>query len=56
MDGSHNLGSKPTNRTRRLYAQFGPVVWIAVLLGAWFVIGEWRVLPEMVNATMAALP
>jgi hypothetical protein len=31
-------------------------MWIAVLLGCWFVIGEWKMLPEMVSATMAALP
>jgi hypothetical protein len=31
-------------------------LWIAVLLGCWFVIGQWSVLPDMVSATMAALP
>ena len=33
-----------------------PLVWIAVLLASWFVIVEWKMLPDMVSATMAALP
>ena len=56
MDRSHHTESNRTNRARRNYAQFGPVLWIAVLLGAWFLIGEWKMLPDMVSATMAALP
>jgi len=34
----------------------GPVVWIAVLLVSWIVIVDWRIVPEMVTATMAAIP
>ncbi len=43
-------------RSGRAYAHFGPFIWIAVLLTFWFVVSEWRMLPEMVSATMAALP
>jgi hypothetical protein len=56
MDGSHDTDTRRTSRTRRSYAPFGPVLWIAVLLGCWFLIGQWNMLPDMVSATMAALP
>ena len=56
--GMARLSNADSRRTglRRSYAHFGPVIWIAVLLGAWFLIGEWKMLPDMVGATMAALP
>ena len=56
MDRSHNTGSERRRRPRRSHAQFAPVVWIAVLLASWFVIVEWKMLPDMVSATMAGLP
>jgi hypothetical protein len=31
-------------------------MWIIALLAFWFVIAEWRVLPEVISHTMAALP
>ena len=56
MDRTHITGSDRSRRTARTYAQIVPVVWIVVLLAAWFVIVDWKVLPDLVNATMAALP
>ncbi len=35
---------------------YGTVAWIAVLLGCWFVICQWPMLPTLINTTMAALP
>ena len=52
MDRSHNPGSERPRRTRRSHAQFIPVVWIAVLLASWFVIVEWKMLPDVVGAAM----
>jgi hypothetical protein len=37
-------------------AHYGPVVWIVVLLALWFVIAEWRGLPEIISYATAALP
>ena len=54
MDRLSNTGSKREGRAR--HAQFATVLWIAVLLGSWLVIVEWKMLPDLVNATMAALP
>jgi hypothetical protein len=56
MDRSHSTGSERPRRAARSYAQFIPVVWIVVLLASWFVIVDWKMLPDLVNATMAALP
>jgi len=45
------------NRSRREgHLGAGPVIWIAIMLAAWLAIAEWRTVPELVNATMAALP
>jgi hypothetical protein len=54
MDRLHDTHLK--QRPRRSHAHFAPLIWIAALLACWFVIGEWKMLPEMVSATMAALP
>ena len=54
MDRSRNTDSKRDGRS--WHAQFAPVLWIAVLLGSWLVIVEWKMLPDLINATMAALP
>jgi hypothetical protein len=40
----------------RNHTAFGPVVWIAFLLVSWFVLVEWKMLPDVVSATMGALP
>jgi hypothetical protein len=32
------------------------VIWIAILLASWLLIVEWKTLPELMNATMGALP
>jgi hypothetical protein len=56
MARSHSPDSERPRRTRRRHAQFVPVVWIAVLLASWFVIAEWKMLPDVVSATMAGLP
>jgi hypothetical protein len=47
------------NRPRgigRPHPALGPLIWIGILLGSWVVIAEWRMLPDLVNAAMAALP
>jgi hypothetical protein len=56
MDGLRNTEPGRAGRTRRSYAQFGPVLWIAILLAIWFLIGEWKMLPDIIGGTMAALP
>ena len=56
MDKSHNPGSQRSRRAGRSHAQFIHVLWIVVLLGAWFVIVDWKMLPDLISATMAALP
>jgi hypothetical protein len=43
-------------RSARNRAHYGPVLWIVLLLAAWFVIAEWRMLPEVISKAMAALP
>jgi hypothetical protein len=53
MDRSRSTGSK---RYGRGWYAFAPVLWIAVLLGSWLIIVEWKMLPDLVSATMAALP
>jgi len=56
MEKSHIT---PTDRSRRpenRYLPLIPLAWIAVLLAAWFLIVEWRMLPDLISATMAALP
>ena len=56
MDRSHSSGSERSRRTGWGHRQLIPVVWIVVLLASWFVIVDWRMLPDLVSATMAALP
>jgi hypothetical protein len=52
MYRSQNSDSQRPRRARRSHAPFVPVVWIAVLLASWFVIVEWKMLPDVVNATI----
>ena len=52
MERPHNPDPKRPNRARRSHAPFIPVVWIAVLLASWFLIVEWKMLPDVVSATM----
>ena len=54
--GRPQFHSERNRRSGRSYAHYGPVVWIVVLLALWFVIAEWRVLPEAISHAMAALP
>jgi hypothetical protein len=56
MDRSHNTGSQPPRRLGRNHAQLFPVFWIVVLLASWFVIVDWKALPDLVNAAMGTLP
>jgi hypothetical protein len=56
MDRSHSSGSERSRRTGWGHRQLIPVVCIVVLLASWFVIVDWRMLPDLVSATMAALP
>ena len=56
MDGSHNTGSERPRRAAWSRAQLIPVVWIVVLLASWFVIVDWKMLPDLITTTMAALP
>ena len=54
----HKLQNPDSTRPRRGWghAQLAPVVWIVVLLALWIVLVDWRTLPDLVKATMAALP
>jgi hypothetical protein len=57
MDGTRNTDTRHTSRrTGRSFAQFVPVVWIVILLALWLVIANWRMLPDLITGTMAALP
>jgi len=56
MDRSHTTGSERPRRTGRSHAQLIPVVWIVVLLASWLVIADWKMLPDLITATMASLP
>jgi hypothetical protein len=55
MDRSPEAGF---NRSRGIghHHMLGPLIWIGILLSAWAMIAEWRTLPELANAAMAALP
>jgi hypothetical protein len=56
MDNLNNLDTERSRRAGRNHWHIAPLVWIVVLLTSWLLIVEWRMLPELVNATMAALP
>jgi len=56
MDRTHITGSGRSRRTARSYAQIVPVVWIVVLLALWYVIVDWKALPDLITAAMASLP
>jgi hypothetical protein len=52
------LPERSPNRPRRpgrAHPEWGPVIWIAILLTSWLVIAEWRILPELMNAALAAI-
>jgi hypothetical protein len=51
LDGADGPGKSGPHR-----AYYGPVAWIVILLGCWFVIIEWQMLPALINITRAALP
>jgi hypothetical protein len=53
MDRQHTPAPDRTRRAGLNRAQFAPVVWIAVLLASWFLIVDWKMVPDLV---MSALP
>ena len=55
MDRSHTTSTGQPRRVSRSQFHIGPIVWIAVLLVSWFVIVDWRALPDFVHATVSAL-
>lgn len=55
MERLHSTEFARTRRTPRAHAQLVPVAVILVLLGLWFLIGEWQVLPELIKSAFAAL-
>jgi hypothetical protein len=52
MDTSHPAGAE----RRRQHSQIAAVVWIAVLIVSWLLIADWRMLPDLVSTTIAAIP
>ena len=56
MDRTRDTDSRHASRHAAEHAQFVPVVWIVVLLGLWLVIADWKMLPDLITGTMAALP
>jgi hypothetical protein len=55
MDRTQSDRAKPAHRQRRTHLHYGPVVWIVLLLACWFVLADWRVLPDAISNTMASL-
>jgi hypothetical protein len=53
MDRQRTPDPDRKRRTGLNRAQFAPVVWIAVLLASWFLIVDWKMVPDLF---MAALP
>ena len=56
MEQSRITSTERPRRAARSRLHLIPVLWIAILLGAWLVIVDWRALPDLITATMAALP
>ena len=54
MGKREETGGPGRSGPRHVY--YGTVAWIAVLLGCWFVISQWPMLPTLISTTMAALP
>jgi hypothetical protein len=55
MDRLPERSPNPPRRLGRGHPEWGPVIWIAILLTSWLVIAEWRMLPELMNAALAAI-
>jgi hypothetical protein len=55
MDKVGKAGTERLRRAGRSHRRLAPIVWIVILLASWLLIVEWRDLPELVSATMAAL-
>jgi hypothetical protein len=36
-------------------AFYGPVLWILVLLGAYFILADWQAVPSLIASTFAAI-
>jgi hypothetical protein len=56
MDREPNLALATRHRRARRRAELVPVVWIAILLASWLIVADWKMLPDLVSATVAALP
>lgn len=56
MNDPRDRESARPRHAGRNHKAFGPMVWIAFLLASWLVIVEWKMLPDVVSATMGALP
>jgi hypothetical protein len=56
MGKPSDRGSDGSRRGGRNSPEWGPVIWIAILLASWLLIVQWKTLPELMNATMGALP
>ena len=56
MDRSSDRDRKRSRRGGWNHPQLGPVIWIAILLASWLLMVEWKTLPELMSATMGALP
>ena len=56
MGKPSDRGSDRSRRGGRNSQEWGPVIWIAILLASWLLIVQWKTLPELMNATMGALP
>ena len=55
MDEVGKAGTERLRRAGRSHRRLAQLVWIVILLASWLLIVEWRDLPELVSATMAAL-
>jgi len=56
MDKQSDRRSDRSRRGGRNSPEWGPVIWIAILLASWLLIVQWKTLPELMTATMGALP
>jgi hypothetical protein len=56
MDTSRSEKADRPRHGGRGHGHYAALMWIAVLLASWVVIVQWKMVPELINATMAALP
>lgn len=55
MSRSNSEHGRGRRRSGPHHEYYAPVAWIAVLLGGWFLISEWPVVPSLISHTMASL-